>query len=97
MNPSKSLFQRDKELAQWWAAVAHDERFAKVLIYARSEFLDTNMDGARLTGAKNFEQVLLSLSDSENETPFRYPDPQLHHDIDDPRTETVTSKVTKKK
>jgi len=80
----KNSFQSDKDLARWWSAACHDDRFSKVLLYVRSEFLDSGTDATSpegIRGARMFENILLTIADNE-ETTMRLPGPGLNHDLD---------------
>lgn len=92
LTASKALFQRDKDLAAWWNAIAHDERFAKVLVFVRSDFLDLGLDGQALTGGKAFEAALRAIGENDDARPQFIASPGLEHDLDAPREEKKPKK-----
>ena len=94
MSPFRELFQRNKDLAAWWNAIAHDDRFQQVLMHVRSEFLEMNLDGAQLRGAKILEAVLRSIGDNDDSM-MPFPSPGLEHDLDNPRQDTTATATTK--
>lgn len=78
---SKDGFLKNKDLANWWAIIAHDDRFATVCTYARAEIAERKIDTGNLIGAILFESVLTSLPDAD-EPSFEMPKPGMRHDID---------------
>lgn len=81
MANSRNLFQKDKELSQQWAAVSHSDWYAKVLIFARSEFMEHAPSSEAMTGARAFEVILSAMSDAE-ESAQPIPHTGLVHDLE---------------
>lgn len=78
---SKKLFFKVKDLAPFWAKIAHDDQFELVLTFARAEFAESQPSSEELRGAERFAGILQTLADNEEgSTPF--PSPGLHHHID---------------
>ncbi len=82
MGASKEIFLKKKDLAEKWRAVVHSDYFAEVLAFTRGELLDiTSMDAAQLIGARNYQNVLLTIADEEPpESDLK--GPGLIHDLD---------------
>lgn len=82
MNNAKDLFQKQKELASWWASVVDDPRFQQVLIYAHCSFHPDTMQ--HLEGATLYEHVLSTMASAEEtgEDLLTHATPGLHHEID---------------
>jgi hypothetical protein len=63
MSTARDILQKDKDLRDWWDAIAHHDNFAKVLMVARSELMDDPaMNTEQLNGAKALEKHLLSIA-----------------------------------
>lgn len=87
MGASKDFFQRNKDLAAWWSAVAKNAEFEQVIMAVRSELMDKRMSAEGTMGAQEFENTLRTLSDSYVESPLARIKSGLSHDIDDPKSE----------
>ena len=82
MGASKEIFLKKKDLAEKWRAVVHSDYFAEVLAFARGELLDiTSMDAEQLIGARNYQNVLLTIADEEKPE-GDLPGPGLIHNLD---------------
>lgn len=83
MTSSKALFQRKdpdgkQSIAQWWASVVHDDRFAMVTTCARAEIMELRPTQPQVEGAELALATLLTLSDNEPTT-ADFPSPGLQH------------------
>lgn len=61
---AKALFLRDKDLAKWWVAVAHDSRFEQACAYALVDFLSGPRTADEVQGAKDFINSLGTITDN---------------------------------
>lgn len=83
----KILFQKDKELSEWWAAVAHHDNFGKVLTYARAQMLERmKITADELSGSRVLENTLRTLADAESK-PFGLPKSGIRHMTDADKSE----------
>lgn len=94
MTNSKALFQRKdpdgkQSIAQWWASVVHDDRFAMVLTCARAEIMEIQPPQAQIAGAELILETLVTLSDNEPDV-TEYPSPGLQHRL--PEKQPITSR-----
>ncbi len=64
---TKTLFQRDEPLCNFWLAVCKQDNFEKVLAYAMAELFDESMTSEELAGAKKLKQKLMSIADLPDE------------------------------
>jgi hypothetical protein len=82
MSTARDILQKDKDLREWWDAIAHHDNFAKVLMVARSEMMDDpTMTTEQFNGAKALEKHLRSIATLP--VPTREPMTSgLKHDID---------------
>lgn len=71
--------------------MAHDERFAKVLLHVRSDFMDIGLDTTAFKGGKAFEALLITIGEPEPDPHLELPSPGLIHDLDAPRMERERS------
>lgn len=79
----KEQFLKDKELAKWWASIAHDERFEKALVYCQAQFMQSRPDTAQLSGVLAFIDTLLAISDNApSDFDLSAANPGMHHDVD---------------
>ncbi len=62
---SKKLFQKKKDLRQWWQTITDNPNFSEVLLHARSEFIEMQPGVEGLAGARSYETILLSLAEGE--------------------------------
>ena len=76
----KSILLRDKELANWWVAVARDERFERVCALARAELFEADLTPERLKGANDVIATLTQFADNEA-TAKKFPNPGLRHQM----------------
>lgn len=58
---SKDVFLNHKELRSWWASVVDDPQFEEVLLFARSEMLESKPKSEGLEGALRYETILRTL------------------------------------
>lgn len=94
MTSSKALFQRKdpdgkQSIAQWWASVVHDDRFAMVVTCARAEIMEMRPTQPQIEGAEEVLATLLTLSDNEPDT-TDFPSPNLIHKM--PEKQPLTPK-----
>ncbi len=80
MTSSKASFQRQKELAEFWANVSRSTDFAYVVVYAQSAMVESGMTFEEMRGATKFLSILNGLCDADPE-PQELPSPGLNHDI----------------
>jgi hypothetical protein len=85
MSPTKTIFNKDKELRSQWAAVAASDWFQRVLMFARSEFIESNVTQEQLSGAKQFERILVTIIDPDYTPPEPIRSP-INHAIDNPQS-----------
>lgn len=78
---AKANFLAKKELAAWWASVAHDSRFTEILTHARSFIMESRPQLAEIQGAERLIVVLETMSDNEVAS-FEFPSPGLIHNVD---------------
>ncbi len=79
---TKELFQSKKPLLHWWAKIIDDPMFAEVILHARSEFIERGPNELELKGAREYEQILTSLTEAyPSDMPI--PSPGLHHYIEE--------------
>lgn len=91
----KNAFQADGQLSGQWRAIIHGEQWAKVLLYARSEFLDTAPTPEQQKGAKAFIDILEQIAEPlEVELPAL--PTGLDHKLDNPKPKITPKKETKK-
>ena len=85
MTQAKALFLKpDKDgqsLAQWWVAIARDDRFDRVLLHLRASLLESAPTPEEQRGIQLALDNLLTLADNENQT-IPFPSPGLHHHFD---------------
>lgn len=86
---AKIIFLANKDLAAWWANIAHDSRFELVLIHAQAVLMESCPEKARAEGAEAMKATLLDLPDNEGDTTF-IPSPGLHHFPDSQPPKPVT-------
>ena len=65
MTASKIAFQRNKELAEWWATASRTTEFDEVLIYARAAMMESGVTFEQMQGANRLLAVLLGLCDAD--------------------------------
>lgn len=94
MGASKDFFQRNKDLALWWNAIAKHSDFEMVIMAVRSEFVDTRMGAEAILGAQTFERILRTISDKETPSPLAGIKSGLSHDIDNPKDEKSAPETT---
>lgn len=78
---AKDIFLKD-ELAKWWVSIARDDRFGRVLTFARAETMEMRPTQEQLTGAEMMLSTLMTLSDNED-TLQKFPSPGLVHKMPD--------------
>lgn len=94
---AKTLFVNNKELRNQWLAVAKQEWFKTVLLHTRGVLTETEgITPEALKGAKQFENILLTICDEDEETPNEFT-PRLAHDLDNPRAKPQTKNRKKAK
>lgn len=74
---AKEIFLKD-ELAKWWVSIARDDRFGRVLTFARAETMEMRPTQEQLTGAEMMLSTLMTLSDNQ-EASMPFPSPKLVH------------------
>jgi len=90
---SKQLFLLDKDLSSALAAVVNQHWFGKCLLYVRGSMMEGNFGAEALRGAKEFERLLLTMTDPD----YKAPEPLtsgLRHSIDDPKNELIPKTKT---
>lgn len=95
---TRDIFNRDKELRNWWIQVTTHDNFERVQMYARSAFLDLLPSKEELNGARMLEQLQMGLADRPDESQH-LPSPGLHHQIEPMPSQPVheTKKPKRKK
>lgn len=78
---AKTNFLHNKELAKWWASIAHDSRFTDVLTHARSFIMESTPERSVVQGAEHLISVLETMTDNP-ETGMDFPSPGLVHNVD---------------
>lgn len=81
MNQIKALFQGKKDLQNWWLTVTTDPRFDEVLLHVRSMILEYGATTESLTGARYYENALVTICQAE-EIGDEFPTPGLQHVFD---------------
>lgn len=80
MIASKIAFQRNKELAEWWATVSRNPDFDSVLIHARSAMMESGVTFEQMQGANRLLAILLGLCEADA-PPEPLPTPGLVHEV----------------
>jgi hypothetical protein len=98
---SKEQFLASKEISSWWASIAVDPRFDRVLLHACGVALEGVPSEAERNGALKFKDILLTLSDVDAD-PVQFHAPKINHDLDVHRRtvqppEVSQPKIPKKK
>lgn len=70
-----------KELAAWWASIAIDPRFDRVLLHASGVALESIPSAEQRAGVLAFKEILLTLSDKDSE-PVQFSAPAMKYDLD---------------
>lgn len=101
MATTKEMFLSDKVLRDWWASIANDPRFDRVLLHAQGYALETMPSVEQRAGLMGMKDVLLTLAEPDAE-PVQYASPGLRHDFDKTdrtlkQPETTTKTKSKKK
>ncbi len=78
---TKTLFQRDEPLCNFWLAVCKQDNFEKVLAYAMAELFDDNMTSDELRGAKKLKQKLMTIADLDETGGLSQIASGLEHDV----------------
>ena len=91
----KNRFQEDGALSGQWRAIVHSEQWAKTMLYARSEFLDTAPTPEQQKGAKAFIDILEQIAEPE-EADFAVLPTGLDHNMDNPAPKRKTEPKPKK-
>lgn len=81
MSFSKDLFLKDKALAKYWVSIARDDRFARIVTFARGAVMEALPRQEQLQGAEMVIDVLLHIADNPEDAP-PFPSPGLIHNID---------------
>lgn len=97
---TKEMFLSDKTLRDWWASIANDPRFDRVLLHAQGYALETMPSVEQRAGLMGMKDVLLTLAEPDA-APVQYASPGLRHDFDKvdrtlKPTETKKKKPTSK-
>lgn len=97
MTNSKELFLRPSidgkpTLAQWWATVSHDPRFAEVKTFARACTMEARPTQPQLEGGEMMLETLSNMCDAED-TSAVIPESGMHHNFDVPKTATTEKKA----
>lgn len=84
MTNAKELFLRPHPdgkpgLAQWWVAIARDDRFLQVLTYCRADLMESTPSQEVLRGAEAMVATLLTICNNEPDRKGDIPSPGINH------------------
>ena len=89
---SRKAFLEDKDSTKFWVGIARSQDFRRVVMYARSIFMESHPEKLHTEGAERILNILFTMSDND-ESWAPWPGPGLHHQIDrDPNDRPVKEK-----
>ena len=72
--------RRDKELCAYWVAIAHDDRFDRVIALARAKLSESAIEREQMTGVNEFIRTLRTITDNEDGA-TEFPSAGLIHNV----------------
>lgn len=78
MKTSKEHLLADKSLSEWWAGVARDPRFERVVLIASADIIQMQQPD-KIDGATRILESLITMADNPPE-PYESPKSGLIHD-----------------